>query len=186
MIAVTRVVFVFALLVLPVGAQVKPFSQRLALQGVTFFVKSPNSTSDNKVTISTRGLTRNALITKQIQGTVAGAELGDINVDGSPEIYVYVSAGKGRPGELIALSSNRKKSLTEIYLPELSPNSKEIMGYRGGDEFTLVENTFVRRFPIYRSQDTDDNPTGGMRQLQYKLKPGEAGWILKLDKVVEY
>jgi len=25
-----------------------------------------------------------------------------------------------------------------------------------------------------------------MRQLQYRLEPGEAGWILRVDKVVEY
>jgi hypothetical protein len=29
-------------------------------------------------------------------------------------------------------------------------------------------------------------PSGGVRQLQYKLKPGEANWQLKLDRVVEY
>jgi hypothetical protein len=50
----------------------------------------------------------------------------------------------------------------------------------------MVENNIVRRFPIYKDTDTDDKPTGGMRQLQYKLTQGEAGWVLKLDKVVEY
>jgi hypothetical protein len=34
--------------------------------------------------------------------------------------------------------------------------------------------------------DSNANPTGGMRQLQYKLVPGEASWLLELDKVVEY
>jgi len=27
---------------------------------------------------------------------------------------------------------------------------------------------------------------GRTRQLQYKLRPGEAGWMLRLDRVVEY
>jgi len=28
--------------------------------------------------------------------------------------------------------------------------------------------------------------SGGIRQLQYKLMRGEAGWILKIDRMVEY
>jgi hypothetical protein len=59
-------------------------------------------------------------------------------------------------------------------------------GYMGHDQFAVVESTLMRRFPVYRQADTNANPTGGMRQLQYKLIPGEAGWILKVDKVVEY
>ena len=47
----------------------------------------------------------------------------------------------------------------------------------GKDEYAVVEGSFVRRFPI---------AGGKTRQIQYKLKAGEAGWLLKLDKVVEY
>jgi len=50
----------------------------------------------------------------------------------------------------------------------------------------VVESTFVQRFPLYKDGDSNSKPTGGMRQLQYKLVAGEAGWKLKLDKVVEY
>ena len=56
----------------------------------------------------------------------------------------------------------------------------------GHDRFAIVESTFVQRFPIYRDGDVNAKPTGGTRQLQYKLVPGEAGWILKLDRTVEY
>lgn len=34
-------------------------------------------------------------------------------------------------------------------------------------------------------KDTNAKPTGGMREIQYRLVPGEAGWILKVDRVVE-
>ena len=34
--------------------------------------------------------------------------------------------------------------------------------------------------------DSNAKPSGKMRQLQYKLKAGEAGWLLKLDKATEY
>ena len=46
--------------------------------------------------------------------------------------------------------------------------------------------TLVRRFPVYKDGDSNAAPTGGVRQLQYKLKPSEANWQLKLDRVVEY
>jgi hypothetical protein len=41
-------------------------------------------------------------------------------------------------------------------------------------------------FPIYKDGDKDGKPTGGARQLQYKLKQGEASWTLKLDKMLEF
>jgi len=44
----------------------------------------------------------------------------------------------------------------------------------------------VQRFPVYKTGDTNSEPTGGMRQLQYRLVAGEAGWILEVDRVVEY
>ena len=50
----------------------------------------------------------------------------------------------------------------------------------------MVENTLVQRFPVYKEGDANAEPTGGTRQLQYKLEPGEAGWVLRVDKVVEY
>jgi hypothetical protein len=33
---------------------------------------------------------------------------------------------------------------------------------------------------------SESKPTGKVRQIQYKLQPGEAGWLLKADKVVEF
>ena len=47
--------------------------------------------------------------------------MADINEDGSPELYIYVkSAGSGSYGSLAAYSANRRKSLSEIYLPPLT------------------------------------------------------------------
>jgi hypothetical protein len=56
----------------------------------------------------------------------------------------------------------------------------------GHDEFAMVENTFVQRFPIYNPGDTNAEPTGGTRQIQYKLVDGEASRLFEVDKVVEY
>jgi hypothetical protein len=87
---------------------------------------------------------------------------------------------------LIAYSANKNKSLSDIYLPPITDDPKLTKGYRGHDEFMMVENSVAQRFPIYKDNDSDDKPTGGWRQLHYKLTQGEAGWVLKLDKVLEF
>jgi len=163
-------------------------NQTLEMQGISFQVMSANNSSLNNLLIMPTGLEiDNSPILEEIDGTAIGAEIADLNSDGSPEIYVYVSsAGSGSYGSLVAYSANRRKSLSPIYLPPIMENQTTKKGYMGHDEFAVVETTLVRRFPVYRQTDTNRNPTGGMRQIQYKLIPGEAGWILKVDKVVNY
>jgi len=169
-------------------AAAPPFDRTLALQGIRFRVKCANDGSINTLQIFPTGLTvDNAPLVRTIDGTVTGAEAADLNLDGSPEIYVYVtSAGSGSYGSLVAYSANRRKSLSEIYLPPVAEQKPAAEGYMGHDEFAVVENTLVRRFPVYRDVDTNARPTGGMRQLKYKLIPREAGWVLHLDKVIDY
>lgn len=172
------------------GADGEPggFDQILELQGISFHVICSNSGSINQLEIIPAGLEiDNSVIKREIDGTVTGAQVADINGDGSPEIYVYIhSAGSGAYGELIAYSANNKKSLSGIYLPPLADDSENSSGYMGHDESSVVEGSLVRRFPIYADGDTNNNPTGGTRQLQYKLVSGEASWILELDKSITY
>jgi hypothetical protein len=166
----------------------KPFDRTLALQGISFRVRTANDSSLNTLEIVPSGLeTDNSTITQQIDGQVTGAEVADLDADGSPEIYVYInSAGSGSYGSLVAFAANRRKSLSQIHLPPVADNKQAARGYMGHDEFAVVENTFVQRFPIYGDGDVNAKPSGRTRQLQYKLRPGEAGWVLRLDRVVEF
>ena len=158
------------------------FKQKFKLHGISFQVTSQG----NKLRILPSGLKiDNSPIERDLDGTVTGADIGDINVDRSPEIYVYIKDANGKTS-LIAYSANKRKSLSEIYLPPFTDDPKLATGYRGHDEIAMVEGIVALRFPLYKDTDTDDKPTGGMRQLQYKLKQGEASWILKLDKVLEF
>ena len=156
--------------------------------GITFHVTSPNSGSINLVTITPSGLEiDNTPIEVEADGTVTGAEVADLNADGSPEIYVYVSsAGSGSYGSLIAYAANNRKSLSQIYLPPVDENPEASPGYMGHDEFAIVESSLVQRFPVYLEGDSNAQPTGGTRQVQYRLEPGEAGWVLRPYEVVEY
>ncbi len=170
------------------AAPLVPVDRTLTLLGVSFRVISLNDSSLNTLEIVPGGLEiDNRKISRQIDGVVTGVEVADLNADGSPEIYVYVtSAGSGSYGSVVAYSANKRKSLSEVYLPPIAENPKASQGYMGHDEFAVVEGRLIQRFPLYRSTDSNAKPTGGMRQLQYKLVPGEAGWILKLDRMVDY
>ena len=164
------------------------FDKEFNLQGIAFHVTCPNQGSINQLKIIPSGLKiDNSVIKREIEGTVTGAEAADLNGDGSPEIYIYVtSAGSGSYGELVAYSANNNKSLSEIYLQPLENDPENSKGYMGHDEFTVIEGNLARRFPIYKAGDINAKATGGMRQLQYKLVAGEAGWKLELDKSTSF
>jgi hypothetical protein len=164
------------------------FDRKLKLQGITFHVTSPNTATGNTVKITPAGLKAvNKPISHAVNGLVIGAEVADLNVDQSPEIYIYVrEPGPQARASLVAYSANNKKSLSEIYLAPLTDNKEASAGYNGHDEMTVIENTFARRYPIFGKDGDSSSRTGKTRQLQYKLVAGEAGWILKLDKTVEY
>jgi hypothetical protein len=183
-----KLLVLFVALFTSVSAFAEDFFAQMVLQGVTFQVESPNDSSINPVTV--RAETSDGpigSIDTEADGTITDLEVADLNADGYPEIYIYVnSAGSGSYGSLIAYASNRNLSLSEIYLPPIEDGSDEAKGYMGHDEFRVVESIFARRFPIYRDGDPNAAPSGGTRQIQYKLVAGEAGWLLRKDRVVEF
>lgn len=169
------------------GALETPFEQTLALHGIEFRVSCRNDSSLNRLEITPKGLTiDNQAIEREVDGTVTGAEVADLDRDGSPELYVFItSAGSGSYGSLVAYAANRRKSLSEIHLPSMEDHpAAAALGYQGHDRFAVGRHHLIRRFPVYRSTDPQSAPTGGIRELQYRLTPGEAGWQLKLRRVV--
>lgn len=179
---------VLALSGIALSAQAEPFFAQLVLQDVTFQVESPNDSSINAVVVRAEGPSGPiGQMEAEADGTITGVEVEDLNADGYPELYVYVtSAGSGSYGSLVAYASNRNRSLSEIYLPPLENDPSVTRGYMGHDQFAVGEGTLVRRFPLYREGDQNAEPTGGTRQVQYKLEAGEAGWVLRQDRVVDY
>jgi len=164
------------------------FDQILELQGIRFQVTSHGEGTDRVLRIVPQGLEiDNRAIERPIPGPVARVEIGDVNADGSPEIYVAIaSSGRGAPGQLIAYSANRRKSLSEIYLPPFERGAPGAKGYQGQDDFAVGENAILRRFPVYAGTARDARPTGKTRQIQYRLVTGEAGWRLRAYRVTEY
>lgn len=164
--------------------ETKDYTKSLSLQGANFNLRSTNQGSINNLTIvgeySGHKILENQ---REIEGSVTGAEIADLNSDGSPEIYIFLtSAGSGSYGSVIAYAMNKKHSATEIYMPNISDNPKLSKGYMGHDEFSILENRLGRRFPLYLTGDINSKSSGGIRQLEYKLIPGEASWLLKVSK----
>ena len=152
-----------------------PFHSELTLQGVRFRVDCPNGPGRNAVTIAPRGLSvSNEAWTAEVDGAVYAAEAADLDADGSPEVYAYARRADGR-GALVAVSANKRKSMTPVSLDELAPG--QLAGRAGPEEFAVVESRLVRRFPL---------ESGRTRQFQYRLEPGEAAWRLRAEKTVEY
>ena len=166
----------------------KPFSQTLDLHGIKFVVESPNSAADNALKVTPSGLEiSNDVQMKPVKGEVYGAEIGDLDIDQSPEIYIYVRETSGnRKASVVVYSANKKRSLSEVTVPDDDPKSKDLSGYNGGDEFAIIENSLARRFPIFDGIGSEAKKTGKMRQFRYKLKQGEASWQLALDKVTKF
>ena len=166
----------------------EPFQKNLDLQGISFEIEATNDGSINQLTITPMGLSEDtAAVQTEIDGTVTGAEIDDLDANGYPEIYVYVtSAGSGSFGTIVAYAVNDGKTMTPIYLPPLEEDATNSKGYMGHDEFAVLEGVLGRRFPLYQSGDSNSDPTGKIRQLQYKLKAGEAGWLLELDSATDF
>ncbi len=162
------------------------FNKTFKLQGISFQVKSSGEGSQQQLTISTTGAKPPIKpIQQTVNGQVMGAEVADLNSNGLPEIYVFVQgAGSGSYGELVAYAVTKGSELSPITLPELTGANAQ--GYQGHDQFQVVEECLARRFPIYKPGDINAKPSGGLRQICYKLKAGEASWILRPTSVLQF
>ena len=171
----------------PISAADVGFVKTLELLDITFKISATKQGSLNQLSIlaTGSGLT-DSNINTEIDGSLTDAEVADLNKDGSPEIYVFVtSAGSGSYASLVAYAANDNKSLSQIYLPPLTDTPELAKGYMGHDQLSLGDDVLLRRFPLYRDGDSNAAPSGGTRQIQYQLVQGEAGWRLEVSKVAD-
>ena len=138
-------------------------------------------------TLTVRLADAQSSVSRAIDGIAYRAELADLNVDSRPEVYVSISsAGSGSYGSLAAYVVEADLSLSPILLPELADNADASTGYMGHDQFAVVENNLVRRFPIYQAGDVNAEPTGGTRNLVYRLDRMVKQWQLVLERINDY
>ena len=170
-----------------VQAELPNFQKNLTFKNFSFEISTTGEGSLRQLTIQPKGLEKdNQPIVLEIDGQAVNAEIADLNEDGFPEVLVYTtSAGSGSYGKVIGYSVNNGKSISEIGFTDLSESEQANTGYMGHDSFAVVENVLIRTFPIYITEDTNNNPTGGTRKIQYRLRNGEASRVFVLDKVID-
>ena len=155
--------------------------------GLSFTVRSKVVPLDHStVTVNVRGFEMEAKIRKKLDyATVDRAEIADLNGDGMPELYLFtLSMGNGGYQTLLGFAVTKDRRLVPIRYKEPADNAKVMRGYRGFDDYFIVGNELIRRFPVYRGDDEPQCcPTGGHRLLYYKLVPDGNGFRLKLSRI---
>lgn len=167
------------------GKQAGVYSQTFTHKRQSYQVEIASGVASSTITITPKGLTlSNRPLKKTVDGLFKRAEMADLDVDGEPEIYLFMqSADTGDRASVIAVASDQGRRMVEVPMADLAADAKNSAGYRGKDEFAIVENVLARRFPLH---DDSGEPTGTMRQMQYKLAKGASGPELKLDQVAEF
>jgi hypothetical protein len=121
-----------------------------------------------------------------IRGRVAKAEIDDLNSDGYPDLVVYIYNDSNAVfGSVFAFISEANKSISPLVLPDPMMDGKINEGYKGHDQFSLMQGYLMEKFPIYKAGDDKDKPTGGTRVLLYQLAKKDGGGY-KFDQVRHY
>lgn len=152
---------------------------------ITFAVTTSSEAGGEKsrFTITPSGLSEsNEPFSVTFQGKVVEVMADDIDGDNSPEVAVITEEGADQKRKAHVFTTFGGKSFGMVNFPDITDEAL-LAGYRGGDEYQFVEGTFIRRFPLF---DNSGAKSGKYRQLQFKLKPGEAMKQLKLDRQVEF
>jgi hypothetical protein len=167
----------------PAPMQPTPFSQVVRYEEkLSFSVSSPQLAEKNTLLIVPIGFTAsNDSILMNIEGTVLKVESVDINGDNSPELLV-VTQDASKKGYAYVFSGNKNKSVSQVNIQDAGTTKGALDGYQGEDDYALVESVLARRFPIYKG----GSKTGKTRQIQYKLRNGEAMKQLVVDKVLTF
>ena len=170
-------------------AQNKKIDTTVRIGRVGYKVYSNNKSADkNVLTITPDGFERGEgggarEMSFYAGGLVTKAEIDDLNNDGFPDLLVYVYTG--HKGTAIIVTSKENKSCAPVFFPNILDDPKLRAGYRGFDEFSMLEGSLMRKFPIYNTADTDSLATGGKRIIQYKMINFEGGSKLKVERSYE-
>ena len=154
-----------------INAQSKKFDTTVKMGDKGYRVQCSNKNTDkNEVSVSPIGLKSTTPDPSfAVFGKVKKAFTDDMNDDGLPDLVICVYGGDNNEiGTIAAISYNADKTFVGVYFPDIYLDSKIREGYKGGDEFSDLAGTLLRKFPIYLSGDTTGNPSGGTRVVQYK------------------
>lgn len=172
------------------NAQKNKFDTTMKIGKVGYRVTCTNKANEkNELTVGMIGFEeQRGDVNLDVKGKVQSCEIDDLNRDGFPDVVIYIfSEGDKRKGSVISIASEANKSISAIMFPDITDDAKLSAGYKGGDQFKLFNGILTRRFPVYNTIDsTSTTPTGVIRQIIYKVVPGErGGYKFKVDRSVD-
>jgi hypothetical protein len=137
-----------------------------------------------KVQVENKNLDKNSIIIRHIgfentardlnffvKGKVVKAQTDDFNNDGFPDLLLYIYSGANfEKVTLMAIASSENKSDVPIYFPDILDDPKLRDGYKGFDEFSVMEGNLMRKFPLYKGADsTGKEIFSGKRVVIYRV-----------------
>jgi hypothetical protein len=146
--------------------------------------RSPDRNILNVRPVGFKSESREASI--EIKARVFGAEIDDLNMDGFPDLIIFLEDAAGKK-TIFPICSQNNESIAPILFPDIYNDMEASKGYRGKDEYKLVEGVLFRKFPVYPSDSTIKEPTNKIRQLMYRVVQGERdSWKFKMFKQFEF
>jgi hypothetical protein len=121
-------------------------------------------------------------ITIDVDGLIINAQIDDLDFDQSAEILVVAKNQSTNWSTAHIFSVNKGKSLGIATMPDWKADAATVQGVNGNNEFIMAEGVFTHRMPLTEN----GSPTGKWRQIQCKLKNGEASKVIVIDKKMEF
>jgi hypothetical protein len=132
---------------------------------------------ENQMSIRPMGFesTANQPMSFPVRGRISRAMVDDLNGDGVADLILFIYTDSAAiHGTVLAFISDGTKTVVPAGLPDVALDGKLNGGYKGHDQFSMLEGTLLQRFPIYKPDDKE-GPTGGNRVVQYQLSKIESG-----------
>jgi hypothetical protein len=161
-----------------IGQKTSKYDSTLKIAKVGYKVNCMNRKPDvNVLSIKPIGFkNEGGEVQREIKGRVIAAEIDDLNQDNFPDLIIYIieSSGKMIP---FTVSSKDNEYMQPILFPDITNDMQLSKGYRGKDEYELLQGELWRKFPIFDSDTAIKEPTNKVRKIRYKVVAGDRGML---------
>jgi hypothetical protein len=129
------------------------------------------STTDYEITVANEELTLTRLLAP-LEGTLSKSFVTDLDRDGGFEVVVTFSHDEGQQ---TGLHIYRWKEYLLEPVAVAGLDDVQSIGYRGGDEFAVIDGVLVRIFQVYEQTGDAWQMTAVQRRLRYSVQ--ESRWV---------
>lgn len=173
------IIFVFVLAPIALMAQGRRIDTTMKVGKAGYRINCLNKSAEkNAISINPVGFESEVRdFNFDFKGILTATEVDDLNKDGFPELLLYVNTKDSlNKSTVIGISSQENKSVVPIVLPDILDDPRLRDGYKGSDQYMLLEGVLMRTYPLFEKDANGmQQPTGKMRRLMYRVAQGEQG-----------